>query len=310
MNFSIIIPNLNGSKFIQSCLKSIQKAIKNCPDSKFEIIFIDNGSTDNSLEIFQNFTINLDTKYKKLNFNSGFAKAVNIGINLSKYNWVTILNNDLEIDKDWFKNITKTKINTNIGAICGSVLNKDGTYFESQGIQFFYSGKAKNINNKLKFSLDLINNPSKIVWGASGAATIYNKKIIEKLGKFDEAFFAYEEDVDLALRLNIAGYQTLLIPNCISYHQGGATSNKMGNFRSYHDTKNWYFIIIKNYSIKQIIFNFPLIFIERLKNLKYLIQSTHPFYKIPTTVLILYIEIFKNMRKLLEKRKFIQKLLK
>lgn len=306
MNFSIVIPNLNGAKLLQSCLGSIQEAIKSCPNSKFEIILIDNGSTDNSVEIFKEYS----NKYKILKSNHGFAQAVNIGIKLSSYEWVAVLNNDIKLNQNWFKNISKTNIHSNIAAICGSVLNNNGTQFESQGLHFFYSGKAKNINNKTKFSQHLINKPPQTVWGASGAATVYNKTIIEEIGKFDETFFAYEEDVDLSLRINSAGYQTLLIPNCLSYHQGGATSNKMGNFRSYHDTKNWHYIIIKNYSIKQIFSNLPALFIERLKNIKYLIQNTHPAHKVPITIVSLYIEIAKNFPKLLEKRKIIQKLLK
>ena len=305
MNFSIVIPNLNGALFLESCLKSIQAAIKNCPQSKFEIILIDNASTDNSIAIFKNFSDN----YKILKSNYGFAAAVNIGINKAKYELVVVLNNDLKLDKNWFKNITETKINQKIGTICGSVLNIDGSHFESQGLEFFYSGKAININNHKKFSLKLINQPSQIVWGASGAATVYKKSVIEKIGNFDETFFAYEEDVDLSLRLNMIGYQTLLLPNCLSYHQGGATSNKMGNFRSYHDTKNWHFIIIKNYSAQQFFQNLPSIFLERLKNLKYLVQSTHPSYKVPLTLINLYIDIIKHIPKLLKKRKVMQKLL-
>ena len=320
MNFSIVVPNYNGAQFLNNFLTSLAAAINNCPDSKFEIILIDNGSTDNSITIFKDFSLSSrgdverskteGFRFKILDSNHGFAKAINIGIKLSIYDWITVLNNDLELDENWFKNISETKINPKIGAICGTVLNSDGTKLESQGLEFFYSGKAKNINNHIKYSLNLINRIPQIVWGASGAATIYNKKIIEKIGNFDETFFAYEEDIDLSLRLNMVGCQTLLIPNCLSYHLGGGTSNKMGNFRSYHDTKNWYFIIIKNYSFKQFFSNFPALFLERLKNLKYLIQSTHPFYIVPITIVKLYIEIFKNIPKLLEKRKVMQKLLK
>lgn len=74
---------------------------------------------------------------------------------------------------------------------------------------------------------------------------------------FDQDFFAYEEDVDLALRLTKFGYKTLYIPKAISYHLGGGTSNQMGNFRARMDVKNWFFIIIKNYSLKEITKNLP-----------------------------------------------------
>jgi len=72
----------------------------------------------------------------------------------------------------------------------------------------------------------------------------------KKIGFFDEDFFAYEEDVDLALRLDKFGYKTLLVPQAISYHLGGGTSSKMGNLRQINDFSNLIFIIIKNFSFK------------------------------------------------------------
>lgn len=310
MNFSIVIPNYNGAQFLNNFLISLAEAINKCPDSKFEIILIDNNSSDNSLEIFKDFSFLLkESKVKKLSNNYGFAKAVNVGINLCKYDWVVILNNDLELDKNWFSNINSTEINSDVATICGTVLNKDGTHIESQGLKYFNYGKALNINNGTKFSPKLIKSKPYYVWGSSAAAIVYNKKIIQKIGLFDELFFAYEEDVDLSFRLNKAGYKTLLIPYNLSYHLGGGTSNKLGNFRSYHDTRNWHYLILKNYTFIEILSNFPNIFIERLKNLKYLIKNTSPI-KIPQTIVRLYFEIIKNTPRILAERKRLQKLLK
>jgi len=321
-NFSIIIPNYNGANFLIDCLNSLKKAIHNCPNSEFEIILVDNDSKDNSLKIFENI-IPKNFNYRILlnSKNYGFAGAVNQGIEKAKFEYVVLLNNDLTMEPDWFQLISKTiKENKNpkIATFFGTVLNKEGTKFESQGLKFSYSGKCQNISNGKKFtpSLSKENAGGGLVWGASAAFVVYNKEILTKIGLFDENFFAYEEDVDLALRLHNLGYQTLYIPQAISYHLGGGTSNKMGIFRYKMDAKNWHYIIIKNFSKKEIIKNLPQIIEERLRNLSGLIKQIIRFYKIksiyylPSILFSTYGEVFLNIPKMFKKRKTIQKLVK
>lgn len=259
INISIIIPNYNGAKYLPECFKNLKTAINSCSSSKFEVIIVDNGSTDNSEK--------LSRKYKiiKNAHNFGFATAVNQGIKAAKYEYVCLLNNDVNLHPNWFKIITKSiKNNPEIACFCGTVLNLDGSEIESQGISFDWSGKC--IQNK--------KTPEGLIWGSSGAVVIYNKKILEKIGLFDENYFAYIEDVDVAFRLQKNNYQTLFIPSAIVNHLGGATSNRMGNFRAKQTFKNWIYFIFKNYSFKEIILNFPNIFIERLRNLSYLLKSS------------------------------------
>lgn len=322
INFSVIIPNYNGAVFLSDCLNSLLQAINNCPESQFEIILIDNNSKDNSIEIFEknipksfNYRILLNSK------NRGFAGAVNQGIEKAKHEFVVILNNDLTMESNWFqlisKNIKENK-KPNIAAFFGTVLNKDGTKFESQGLEFFYCGKAKNISNGKDFDKSVINDLTStiFIWGASASLVVYKKEILRKVGFFDEDFFAYEEDVDLAFRLHSLNYQTLYIPSAISYHLGGGTSNKMGIFRNKMDAKNWIYLIVKNFSKKEIINNLGKIIEERFRNLSGLIKATIRFYKIksifylPLILISTYGEIFIKLPKMFKKRKQIQKLYK
>lgn len=322
VNFSIVIPNFNGSKFIPDCLNSLIKAITFCPQSKFELIFVDNGSKDDSIKIAKNITKNfplLDTKYLILNTNYGFAPAVNRGINHSKHPWVVILNNDLTMESNWFQLVStaiQNNLNSTISTYSGTVLNRDGTQFESQGLEFKIQGKCLNISNGHPFDKSkIINLKSSIIWGASASLIVYNKDIIQKIGLFDEDFFAYEEDVDIAFRLNKFGYQTLYIPKAISYHLGGGTSNRMGNFRSRMDAKNWIFLIIKNYSTKNFWSHFLSIKIERLRNLSGLIKITIKKYKLlsvfylPYDLIKTYGEVIIKIPKMLQKRHNLKKLL-
>ena len=144
--------------------------------------------------------------------------------------------------------------------------------------------------------------PPIYIWGASAALTLYNREILEKIGKFDNDFFAYEEDIDLALRLHNLKYQTLYIPNAISYHLGGATSKKMGNFKNKMDAKNWFYIIIKNYSKAEIKNNLVPIIKQRLQNLSGLIKNTGS-KQIFSTIIETYSPVFKSYSSMIQKRK-------
>ena len=310
---SIIIPNLNGEEFLPNCLESLKKAI-DLAKITVEIILVDNASSDTSPKIFTSFCQNHKIIYQtiELKKNFGFAGAVNRGVEASKFDWILICNNDLKMDNKWLlltTNLLTTKLLTKVVAITGTVLNYDGSKFESQGLKFYYSGKCDNISNGKPFSTTYLKHysSSELIWGASAALTAYNKAIFNKVGGFDEDFFAYEEDVDLSLRLHNLGYKTLYVPNALSYHLGGATSSRMGNFRHRMDAKNWIYIILKNYSKKEIMDNLFPIIEQRLRNFSGLIKNT-PFKHILRDVFRTYAQVCKNMKKMRAKRKEIEKL--
>ena len=180
-----------------------------------------------------------------------------------------------------------TNKNPSIVAFAGTVLNHDGTKIESQGFSYFPRGKCLNINNGQPVSILKSQSPSPYtIWGAPAALICYQRQALIDIGLFDADFFAYEEDVDLAYRLNQKGFKTLLVPQALSYHLGGATSSRMGNFRQIHDAQNWIFLIIKNYSLGQILRHLIPITIERLRNLSGLIKAT-PLSQIPQTLFFL-----------------------
>ena len=310
-NLSIIIPNLNGEEFLPACLESLKIAIDHAKID-VETILVDNASSDTSPEIFTTFCQKNKIKHQliALTQNYGFAGAVNRGVEVAKTDWVLVCNNDLKIDKKWLftinnviNNQNSKILNSKIAAITGTVLNYDASRFESQGLKFYYSGKCDNISNGKQFQESSLSNLESIpIWGASAALTLYNKNIFQKIGGFDEDFFAYEEDVDLSLRLHNLGYTTLYVPEALSYHLGGATSSRMGNFRHRMDAKNWIYIILKNYSTSNLLIYSPFILIERLRNLSGLIKNT-PLKDIPRDVFKTYGEVIKNIPKTIKKRK-------
>ncbi|MBU3935349.1 glycosyltransferase family 2 protein [Patescibacteria group bacterium] len=292
INFSIIIPNLNGAEFLPDCLNSLILAIKNCPQSKFEIILVDNASTDDSLNLAKKIYPQIKIIRNPKNF--GFAKAINQGSKLAKYSWIVPCNNDIKLAPNWFKIMSQTiKNNSNISAFFGTIKNRSGDKIESTGLKFFNSGKAKNIQAK--------QSKPKTIWGGNGALIIYQKNIFRSLGGFDPDFFAYLEDVDFNLRLNQTKHLTLLVPSAVSFHLGGGTSQKFNNLRQVKTVQNWIYIIIKNYSAKQIWQNLPGIIEQRFRNLSYLLKNTPFFLWIPTLISV-YGQIIIKIPVMLKKR--------
>ncbi|HEX8923624.1 MAG TPA: glycosyltransferase family 2 protein [Patescibacteria group bacterium] len=294
MDLSLIIPNYNGQSNLKDCLTSMATSLSGCPGLKIEVILVDNASSDKSISIFNDFfskfsRSKISRKVCKLDHNYGFAFAVNYGIKNSKSKWIVVCNNDIVFDPEWFSvidnAIKKTRDGLPVACYFGTVLNRDGSLIESQGFEYQDSGKCLNICNHQQADLaKLKSQQPSTVWGAPAALVAYNKDIIAKTGYFDENFFAYLEDVDLSFRLMSSGFQTIYLPTAISFHLGGATSSKMGNLRQYYTTRNWYLLLLKNYTKKQILKNFFKIVIERLKNYFWFIRNTNLFKVLPDTV--------------------------
>ena len=133
--------------------------------------------------------------------------------------------------------------------------------------------------------------------------------LLNKIGNFDATFFAYLEDADVALRLQLLSYQTILNSQAISWHLGGGTSRRFRYLRQYYSFRNWFLIIIKDYPSDWISQNFLAIVIERLRNLSYLLLNC-PIHLIPVLPIKAIFEILILLPHLLRQRRQFQKLLK
>lgn len=324
--FSVIIANYNGKEFLETLLSSIAKT--KGLSLVTEVIVIDNGSSDGSVETvgkFKNSKNKLQTNFKPQNpnhksgkapfgpnikliknkTNLGFAGAINQGVLVAKNDFVAVLNNDLKLDKNWFihakKAIEKWSKKEKIAAYFGKVLNQDGTRLESAGLLYWIKGKAFNRGNNQLAKTDKYDK-EELIFGAPASAVVYYKPALLEGGLFDQHFFTYQEDVDLNLRLIAFGYETLYLPKMISYHFGGGTSQKMGFLRQKMTVRNWWFIIIKNYPFSVLVKYGPEILFERLRNLSGLAKTVN-WWKLPGVFLKISLEIVLLFPKMIVKRK-------
>lgn len=245
----IVIANWNGEKLIDKCIGSLVKQSY----QDFKIYIIDNDSKDNSVELINGYKDKADIKLTKLDYNSGFAVANNIGIKQAiddGCRYILTLNNDIEVPEDCLKNAV-------------SEVEKEGAaVYQLFMINYFERNKCDAAG--LKFTRTLI--PVQIgydstvesalksdeeIEGACAGAAIYSAEALEAVklptgDYFDSNFFAYYEDVDLALRLRNAGYKAKLLKESIVYHMHSATGGKINGFKEYYLIRNLFIYTKRN----------------------------------------------------------------
>ena len=233
---SVIIPNLNGEKLLSSCLE----ALKHSTYKNFEVILVDNGSSDHSIAVAK--SIIPDIKIISLNSNQGFSGAVQQGINQSHSPYIALLNNDALPESSWLQTMLEAiESDSRIGMVACRILNNDGTEIDSLGLGAARNGMAiligygKPINWK---------SPYPEPFGPSGAAGIYRREMLNQFGGFPERYFCYYEDLWVAWQGRCRGWHCVLADTAIVRHLGQATSFQGWKNRNYWTTLNRWRTII------------------------------------------------------------------
>lgn len=256
MKVSVITPNYNGVKFLKNYFKSLDD------DSEYigEVIIIDNGSDDSSIDYIQNNSFNFPVILIKNDENLGFAPAVNQGIFKAKHDYIFSLNNDTEIKKGSIKAMLDLIQDENVFSVQAKMLQSSNKkLIDDAGDEYNLLGWTKKVGENQ--SRDNYSQVLEIFSSCAGAA-LYKKDILYEIGLFDDNFFAYMEDVDLAIRSQINGYKNLLCPDAIVYHIGSATSGSRYNeFKVKIAARNNVWTVYKNLPIPLKIINFLFLFL-------------------------------------------------
>ena len=268
---TVVIPNFNGIKFIEECLDSLYMGTV----KDMEVVVVDNGSVDGSMELVRD-------KFPKVRLiankeNTGFCHAVNQGIKASTTPYVILLNNDTKVDLEFVHELEKimdtdTKKQVfSASAKLVSLYEKDktddaGDYYCALGWAFA-RGKGKDPD---RYDRDCD------IFASCAGAAIYRRELLEadRVGLFDEAHFAYLEDIDIGYRAKIHGYINRFAANSIVYHAGSATSGSRYNaFKTKLAARNSIYLIYKNMPLLQILLNFPFLFVGYLTKLLFFIRK-------------------------------------
>ncbi|MBN1954760.1 MAG: glycosyltransferase family 2 protein [Anaerolineae bacterium] len=240
---TVIILNWNGQHFLAPCLDAVLAQTFR----DFALIVVDNGSTDGSIEFMRD-------RYPQLQLianerNLGFAAGNNQAIRASRSEFVVLLNNDTEVEPGWLAALVRAATDDERVGICASkmlfahrrnVINSAGILVDRAGIAWDRQGGQ-------------IDNPQEREWepvfGACAGAALYRRAMLDEIGLFDEDFFAYLEDADLAWRAQWAGWQARYVPQARVYHHHSGTAREGSPFKNHLLGRNKIWMIAKNYPL-------------------------------------------------------------
>ena len=251
---SVVVPNYNGIAFVEACLRTLTQ---DAPGA--EVVLVDNGSVDGSLELVkERFP---EVKVIALEKNYGFCRAANEGMRRVTSPYVILLNNDTEV-LPGFTDALVSALQLEPRAFSAGAkmiqlhnpekIDDAGNFYCAFGWAFA-RGKDKSVEYYEK---------SDEIFAGCGGAVIYRKSILERIGYFDEAHFAYLEDIDLGWRARIAGFKNIYVPRAKVLHVGSGTSGSRYNeFKVSLSSRNSVYMAYKNMPVFQLLLNMPFLLV-------------------------------------------------
>jgi GT2 family glycosyltransferase len=227
---------------------------------------VDNGSDDDSIQFTRsNYP---ETEIITLNYNSGFAKAVNEGIKLGlqkyKSNYILLLNNDVELKPDFLSIAVDTFAKVSEADILAvkmlnfysrDIIDDAGNFITKKGGTPYPRGNTQKDSGQY--------DTAEFIFGACAGAAFYKKQVFEKAGLFDEDFFAYLEDIDFSFRAQLYGFKCFYQPKAVCYHKRGGSRISTFNFQVKMNERNVIWLRIKNYPLLLYILYQPFFVISR-----------------------------------------------
>jgi len=309
---SVIIVNYNGGKLIERCIKSIL----NTDYQNFEVIAIDNNSTDGSIELVENiFKSDGRLRILKLKHECTLTTAFNVGIMLARGKYIAFQHNDVEVDPSWLKELINVlESDPSVGGAQGKILFYDrttidcaGGFLDQYGL-LYRRGHFEEDKGQYNEIVD-----SFII---HDTAMIFRKDCLREVGYFDPDFGNVLEDLDLSLRILLKGYRIVFVPSSITYHMGGGTylyaktpfifKHKKAGMCNH--CKNRIMLILKNFQLPNLI-RFSIV---NLLVIFYLILY-NTFTKRPHLAIACFegiLWIVKHFKRIYKKRLEIQKMIR
>lgn len=234
---SVIIVNYNAGEWLARSVQSVlDQTLQN-----FECFIVDNGSEDGSMDTLPG----LDDRFQIIEAgeNLGFAAANNLAAKNAKAAWLALLNPDAFARNNWLEELLKAKDLAPNVTMVGSLqyMAQQPELLDGVGDCYHVSGIAWR-SRHLKSADNLP--PTGEVFAPCAAAALYKKDVFQRLGGFDERFFCYHEDVDLAFRMRLDGGICIQSENAVVDHISSGISGRASGFAVYHGTRNriWTFV--------------------------------------------------------------------
>ncbi|HEY3729570.1 MAG TPA: glycosyltransferase family 2 protein [Solirubrobacteraceae bacterium] len=240
---SVVIPNWNGLRWLPACLESLA-AQELAPA---EVIVVDNGSGDASLEYLR--SEHPEVRVIEMGSNTGFAVAANRGLEAAGGELVALVNTDVVLEPDWLRRMAGAlAANPQAASVTGKMLDlADRRYVYDAGDVLRRDGAC---DQRGRFLIDdgRWDAPGE-VFGACAGAAVYRRSVVLGAGGFDERYFAYLEDVDLALRLRLGGWRCRYEP-AVALHAGEGSSHQLPGAHHYLVQRNTLLLVAKAFDVR------------------------------------------------------------
>ncbi|MDD5226381.1 MAG: glycosyltransferase family 2 protein [Candidatus Omnitrophica bacterium] len=245
---SIIVLNWNGKEVIFECLDSLLRQRYRA----FEIILVDNGSSDGSLDLLRD-KYGPALKILANAVNLGFAEGCNVGIRGSRGEFIALFNSDATAEPLWLEELVKGLQNDPLVGMCASkiylrgqdrVIDNTGQKITRDGL-----GRARGRLEKDEGQYDRVSE----VLCPSGCAGLYRRSMLEEIGLLDRRFFAYADDIDIGLRGRLLGLKCLYIPTAVAHHRLSASLGTLSSFKAYLVERNRLWVAIKCFPLRYLV---------------------------------------------------------
>ena len=255
----IVIPHYNG-RILSDCLSLLFRHTRYRP---FEVIVVDDGSSDGSVEEAQ--AAFPEIKILRNARNLGFAASCNRGLSAAEGRYAVLLNNDVEVQPGWLSELVRfADAHEEVGACQPKILSaKDPTRFDYSGAAggmmdiFGYSFCLGRVFEEIAEDRGQYDAPRPIFW-ASGTAMLIRKDTLKLTGLLDERFFMHWEEIDLCWRMHLAGYAVWSVPSSVVTHHSGWTLSPESFRKMVLNHRNNLMTLVKNYSLRNLVRIFPL----------------------------------------------------
>lgn len=304
MKVAIVILNWNGKKLLEQFLPSVIEY-----SEQATIYVADNASSDDSIEfVLENFP---SVKIIKNTENGGYAKGYNDALKDLNEEILCLLNNDIEVTKDWLLPILGTfEKEPNTAIIQPKILDyKQKDYFEYAGAgggfidKFGYPYCRGRIFNTIEKDLGQYNDIEDIFW-ASGACLFIRNHVFKKLNAFDENFFAHMEEIDLCWRAKNLGHNVKYVGKSEVYHVGGATLSNSNPKKTYLNFRNSLFALTKNAKGNLFLLILTRLILDGVAGVKFLLEFK---LKHITAIIRAHYSFYSHLSVLLKQRKSLEK---
>lgn len=256
---SVIIVNCNRAGLLEACLRSLLKP-QGVP---FDVVVVDNGSTDGSSAVVERFAANAPFSVRLLRNaeNLGFCAANNQGIRASRAPFVALLNNDAEAEAEWLGRLHSAFADPRVGMAASKiVVYEDPGVIDKAGHLIWLDGqnRGRGTGEPDRGQYDRM---EEVLW-PDGCACMYRRAMLDEIGLFDEDLFAYGDDAELGLRARIAGWRCLYVPGAVVRHHRGATLGVASPRRLSLIERNRVLLAVKHFPPGLLLLN-PLFFAAR-----------------------------------------------